>query len=388
MIVESHYKTGVPYTFILAVYTAGLQLSGADVPVRHDFVVPVLRKSNPMTPSRSSVIRKKWPLLALVLAAIVALILVIWQLQTSPETNDAYVYADTIDVVPEVSGRIVEMPIRDNLRVKKGDLLFRIDPRPYQAMLDDAKARLTTLDAQIMLTQRTIKAQEYNAQSVSAAVERAKALVKQTTSSRIRLEPLVPQGFASQEDLDQARTAEKAARAELEATLLQAKQASAAVTGVDAMVAQRAGILAQIALAELHLEFTEVRAPFNGVVVALKTTVGQYASALKPVFTLLDDDHWYVVANFRETDLQNVRPGVPARITVMTNHSTFEGVVDSVGTGVLPDGGSVIEGLPVIQKSINWVHVSQRFPVKIAVKDPDLNLFRMGASASAVLQPQ
>lgn len=109
-------------------------------------------------------------------------------------------------------------------------------------MLDDAKARLTTLDAQIMLTQRTIKAQEYNAQSVAAAVERARALVKQTTSTRIRLEPLVPQGFASQEDLDQARTAEKAARAELEATLLQARQASAAVTGVDAMVAQRAGI--------------------------------------------------------------------------------------------------------------------------------------------------
>lgn len=122
-----------------------------------------------MTTSRTPLLRKKWPLLALVLAAILALILVIWQLQTSPETNDAYVYADTIDVVPEVSGRIVEMPIRDNQRVKKGDLLFRIDPRPYQAMLDDAKARLTTLDAQIMLTQRTIKAQEYNAQSVAAA---------------------------------------------------------------------------------------------------------------------------------------------------------------------------------------------------------------------------
>ena len=337
-----------------------------------------------MTQSSPSVLRKKWPLLALVLAAIVALIVVIWQLQTSPETNDAYVYADTIDVVPEVSGRIVEMPIRDNQRVKKGDLLFRIDPRPYQAMLDDAKSRLAALDAQIMLTQRTIKAQQYNAQSVSAAVERAKALVKQTTSTRIRLEPLVPQGFAAQEDLDQA---EKAARAELEATLLQAKQADAAVTGVDAMVAQRAGIVAQIALAELHLEFTEVRAPFNGVVIALKTTVGQYASALKPVFTLLDNDHWYVIANFRETDLQNVRPGVPATVTVMTNHSRpFDGVVDSVGSGVLPEGGSVIGGLPVIQKSINWVHVSQRFPVKIAVKDPDPELFRMGASASAVLQ--
>ena len=114
------------------------------------------------------------------------------------------------------------------------------------------------------------------------------------------------------------------------------------------------------------------------MVVALKTTVGQYASALKPVFTLMDDDRWYVIANFRETDLKNVRPGVAARVTIMTNHDkSFAGVVDSVGSGVLPEGGSVIEGLPIIQKSINWVHVSQRFPVKIAVKDPDPELFRM-----------
>lgn len=343
-----------------------------------------------MTTSSFSVLRSKWPLLTLVLAAIVALILVIWQLQTSPETNDAYIYADTIDVVPEVSGRIVEMPVSDNQRVKKGDLLFRIDPRPYQAMLTDAKARLATLDAQIKLTQRTIQAQEYNAQSVKAAVGRATALVKQTRSTRIRLEPLVGQGFAAQEDLDQARTAEKAAQAELDATLLQAKQASAAVTGVDAMVAQREGALAQIALAELHLEYTDVRAPFDGTVVALKTTVGQYASALKPIFTLMDTTHWFVVANFRETDLQNIRPGVTARVTVMTNHAkSFDGVVDSVGSGVLPgEGGSVLGGLPIIQKSINWVHVSQRFPVKIAIKNPDPELFRMGASASAVLQPQ
>ncbi|WP_343529450.1 multidrug transporter subunit MdtN [Yokenella regensburgei] len=342
-----------------------------------------------MTPSSPSIVRKKWPLLVIVVAAIVALILVIWQLQTSPETNDAYVYADSIDVVPEVSGRIEEMPVRDNQRVKKGELLFRIDSRSYQAMLDDAKSHLAALDAQIMLTNRTIKAQQYNAESVAAAVERAKALVKQTTSSRIRLQPLVPQGFASQESLDQAVTAEKAARAELAATELQASQAAAAVTGVDAMVAQRAGIVAQIALAELNLEHTEVRAPFNGIVVALKTTVGQYTSVLKPVFTLINDDHWYVIANFRETDLNNIRAGTPARVTVMTNHSrAFEGVVDSIGAGVLPEGGSVFEGMPVIQKSINWVHVSQRFPVKIAVKDPDPELFRMGASASAVLQPE
>lgn len=291
-----------------------------------------------MTDSSSTLLRKKWPLLLIVIGAIVALIAVIWHLQTSPQTNDAYVYTDTIDVVPEVTGRIVEMPVRDNQRVKKGDLLFRIDPRPYQAMLADAKSRLAALDAQITLTGRTIKAQEYNAQSVAAAVARSQALVDQTRSTRSRLEPLVPQGFASQEELDQARTAEKAARSELAAIQLQASQAASAVLGVDAMVAQREGALAQIALAELHLEFTEVRAPFNGVVVALKTTVGQYASALKPVFTLMDDDRWYVVANFRETDLQGIRAGTPAEITVMTDHSQrFSGRVESVGFGVLPE---------------------------------------------------
>lgn len=334
--------------------------------------------------------KKKWPLLALVIAAIVVLILVIWQMQTSPQTNDAYVYADTIDVVPEVSGRIVEMPVRENQRVKKGDLLFRLDARAYEAMLVDAESRLAALDAQIMLTGRTIKAQQYNAESVAAAVARAQALVKQTTSTRVRLEPLVPEGFASQEELDQARTAEKAARAELAATQLQASQAAAAVTGTDAMVAQRSGLVAQVALAKLHLEYTEVRAPFNGIVVGLKTTLGQYVSALKPVFTLIDDDRWYVVANFRETDLDNVRPGVPARLTVMTDHSrAFDGEVDSVGAGVISgQGASLPGGLPFIERSINWVHVSQRFPVKIRVKNPDPGLFRMGASASAVLLPQ
>lgn len=146
-----------------------------------------------MTDSSSTLLRKKWPLLLIVIGAIVALIAVIWHLQTSPQTNDAYVYTDTIDVVPEVTGRIVEMPVRDNQRVKKGDLLFRIDPRPYQAMLADAKSRLAALDAQITLTGRTIKAQEYNAQSVAAAVARSQALVDQTRSTRSRLEPLVPQ---------------------------------------------------------------------------------------------------------------------------------------------------------------------------------------------------
>ncbi|GAA0482437.1 multidrug transporter subunit MdtN [Tatumella punctata] len=333
--------------------------------------------------------RKKWPLLVIVVACIIGLIVVIWQLQTSPETNDATVYADTISVVPQVNGTIIDMPVSDNQRVRKGDLLFRIDPRMYQDLLDGAESRLAALDAQIMLTRRTIQAQQYNAESVSAAVARAEAVVRQTTSTRIRLAPLVPKGFASQQDLDQAITAEKAARADLAATRLQAMQASSAVSGVQALEAQRGDVLAQIALARLQLEHTYVTAPFNGIVVALKTTTGQYASALKPVFSLIDDQNWYVIANFRETDLDHIRPGRPARIRVMTDHQRiFHGVVDSVGAGVMSgDGVSLPGGLPYIQKSINWVHVSQRFPVKIRVDNPDPALFRVGGSATALLLP-
>lgn len=342
-----------------------------------------------MTNSVTTKLKKKWALLIIVLIAIVTLILLVWHLQTSPQTNDAYVYADTISVVPEVSGEIVAMPIRDNQSVHKGDLLFKIDDRQYRAMLADAQSRLAALDAQILLTGRTVQAQEYNAQSVTAAVARAQALVQQTTSTRQRLEPLVPQGFASQEELDHARTAEKSARAELNATLLQEKQAAAAVSGVDALVAQREGALAQIALAQINLERTEVRAPFNGTVVSLKTTVGQFASPIKPVFTLIDSDHWYVIANFRETDLNHIHEGTKATLRIMTDHHrVFSGVVDSIGAGVLASGDSVFEGLPIIQKSINWVHVSQRFPVKIAVTNPDPTLFRLGASATADLTPE
>ncbi|MBS0877802.1 MULTISPECIES: multidrug transporter subunit MdtN [unclassified Tatumella] len=342
-----------------------------------------------MTGSAAAAMRKKWPLLVIVVACIIGLIVVIWQLQTSPETNDATVYADTISVVPQVNGTIIDMPVSDNQRVRKGDLLFRIDPRMYQDLLDGAESRLAALDAQIMLTRRTIQAQQYNAESVSAAVARAEAVVRQTTSTRIRLAPLVPKGFASQQDLDQAITAEKAARADLAATRLQAMQASSAVSGVQALEAQRGDVLAQIALARLQLEHTYVTAPFNGIVVALKTTTGQYASALKPVFSLIDDQNWYVIANFRETDLDHIRPGRPARIRVMTDHQRiFHGVVDSVGAGVMSgDGISLPGGLPYIQKSINWVHVSQRFPVKIRVDNPDPALFRVGGSATALLLP-
>lgn len=334
--------------------------------------------------------KRKWPAIILVVVTLLLLVYVIRVWDRTPRTDDAYVYADTIDVVPEVNGRIVELPVRDNQAVKQGDLLFRIDPRPYQDALTRGEASLVALDRQIELTQRTVNAQQYNAQSVRAAVERARAAAGQASDTLHRMEPLLSHGYVSAEDVDRARTAQRATQAELNAAQLQAQQAAAAVSGVDALVAQRAVIMAEIATAELNLEYATVRAPFDGRVVSLKTSTGQFATALKPVFTLIDTRHWYVVANFRETELKGVRAGTPAMVYLMSDTGQrFQGAVDSISYGIASDeaGLALPGGLPRIQRTLNWVHVSQRFPVKIRIDNPNPELFRVGTSAVAVLEP-
>ena len=228
--------------------------------------------------------RSKFPALLVVALALVALVFVIWRVDSAPSTNDAYASADTIDVVPEVSGRIVELAVT----VKQGDLLFRIDPRPYEANLAKAEASLAALDKQIMLTQRSVDAQQFGADSVNATVEKARAAAKQASDTLRRTEPLLREGFVSAEEVDRARTAQRAAEADLNAVLLQAQSAASSVSGVDALVAQRAAVEADIALTKLHLEMATVRAPFDGRVISLKTSVGQFASAMRPIFTLID----------------------------------------------------------------------------------------------------
>lgn len=332
---------------------------------------------------------RPWAAIIITVAALVTLIAVVWRVDTAPSTDDAYAYADTIAVVPQVSGRIVTLAVTDNQVVHKGDLLFQIDPRPFETELQKARAALTQLDAQIPLTQRTVDAQAYNAAAARSSVDRASAAAQQAEDTLRRMEPLVGKGYVSVEDLDRARTSAKSAEAELAAARSQALQAHAAISSVDALVAQRAVVLAEIAAAQLNLEYATVHAPFDGRVVSLTTTTGQYASPAKPVFTLIDTRHWYVLANFRETELDRIREGTPAAVYLLSKPAIhFRGVVDSIGYGVAPeDGTSVSGGLPQIARSINWVHVAQRFPVKIRIEDPDGNVFRVGTSAVATIRP-
>ncbi|HDG0629587.1 TPA: multidrug transporter subunit MdtN [Serratia marcescens] len=326
------------------------------------------------------------------LLAVVTLAALLWVVKTlddAPRTDDAYVYADTINVAPQVNGLIIEMPITENQLVKKGDILFHIEPRPYQDALNRATASLAQLEQQIILAQRDVNAQQFNAQAATKRVDAARATAEQDMNTLRRLEALRPQNYVSREALDQARAAQRASAAQLQSTQLQAQQANAAVSSVAALIAQREVIKADISTAKFNLEHAIVRAPFDGRVTSLKTTVGQYASVGQAIFTLLDSTTWYVVANFRESELENIRKSAKVNVYLMSNtRKHFEGIVDSIGYGVYPDdGGSTQDGLPNVSRSINWVRVAQRFPVRIRIINPDASLFRMGTSAVVNILP-
>jgi len=135
-----------------------------------------------------------------------------------------------------------------------------------------------------------------------------------------------------------------------------------------------------------------VSAPFDARVTDLTIAQGAYAHAGEQVFTLIDTRVWWAIANFRETQLQHIRPGMEAEVYVLSRPEIrFRGVVDSVGFGVTPDAdliGKVTPGLPDVQRTLNWVHLASRFPVRVRILAPQDELFRLGESAVVVVRGQ
>ena len=274
----------------------------------------------------------------------------VWGINTQwPRTNDASARANVVDIVPRVSGPIVKLPLQDNQAVKMGDLLFEIDPTEYALAVERARSSLAAAET---------------------AVARAETQAQQAESTLNRLEPLLPRGFTTAETVEQARTAK-----------------SVAVSAVAADTARRAGAVAELRTAETSLSYCRVTAPFDGRVVSLNISEGAFASAGHPVFSLLDTRHWYVIAHFREGRLPWIAPGAGADIYLLAApNRRFRGRVQGVGWAVHPEGQMDLMGVPYVKKEINWVHVAQRFPVRIEVENPDPELFRMGASAVVTIR--
>jgi len=320
---------------------------------------------------------------------VIVLVLAVWaMIERHPRTDDAIAQANVIGVAPRIHGQIIRLNVQDNQDVKEGDVLFEIDPADYQLALTNARATLDSLDQQIKIAQGHTAELEFQVKAAESGVEQAKAQLKQTTDTLQRLKPLLEKGFTTADDVEKAQTAVDVATAGLSGQEHRSSQAKSTLSNLDSLLAQRPGAVAAVDLAALQLSYCKITAPFPGKVVNLNISIGAYANVGAPVFYLLDTRKWYVLANFREGELRHFTTGSTADVYLLSapGHH-FKGTVQGIGWAVLShDEIDLSHGVPSVPRELNWVHIAQRFPVRIEVEDPDPNLFRMGASAVAIIK--
>lgn len=274
--------------------------------------------------------------ISVVVAAIIASLVLYERYEGTPWTRDGQVQANIVGIAPRVSGPIIEIPLQDNQLVKKGDLLFKIDPSTFQATLNNAVAKYQ--QAQATFTQ------------TSQELERQKKLFEtQVTDER---------DFQNaQDNFDAAKAALDAAKADVES-------------------------------AQLNLLYTTVNAPVDGYVTNMNTSPGTYVNAGEQLLALLDTDSFWVAGYFKETQMKHIHPGATAKVRLMGHFwEPFEGVVQSVGWGIFLQNGSTVELLPQVQQTIDWVRLPNRFPVRIEVKGTPPIPLRIGQTASISIQP-
>ena len=293
-----------------------------------------------------------------------------------PRTDDAYVRANTVGVAPQVSGTIVELPVHDNQHLKKGDLLFAIDPRPYQAELDLAAAQLTLANLQIGGLDHALEA-------VRARQRQAQADADYDRQYLQRIEPLLKENFVTADQVAAAHTKLVAALAAIDNIRNEVGQAEKELGQYGDINARRTAAQAAVYKAKLNVGYCYVTAPFDAYVTNLNIAVGQYANQGKEVLSVVDNRTWYVIANFRETFLPYITPGMGAQVYLIGYpNQRFHGVVEGVGFALFQQNGASMGGLPYVAPTLNWVRLAQRFPVRITLdgREPQFP-FRMGATA-------
>ena len=252
-----------------------------------------------------------------------------------PWTRDGHVRAQIVKVTPRVGGPIVDLPVQDNQAVKKGDLLFKIDPRTFALAIEKAEAKLKQAQAT--------------------------KLVKQDQATRARDLHKKDKGAISEQSLVRK-----------ENNLL------VAIADVDAA-------MANLHKAQLDMEFTEVRAPVDGYVTNLLLRYGSQTVANQPALELIDTGSFWVHGYFKETQIKNIRPNNPVIVKLMTYpDKPLEGIVENMGWGIAQqDGAPAADLLPSINPSFDWIRLAQRIPVRIRLTSiPDGIELRVGTTAS------
>jgi multidrug efflux system membrane fusion protein len=360
----------------------------------------------------------RWLTIGFALASLVLGAVTLYRANHYPRTDDAAVFANFIGIAPQVDGPVIRLDVRDNQFVKKGELLYEIDERPYQYALEraiseqgalegqisDERRKIAALVSAVSVSQANIRSAEADVASSARAVNRQRAEWTYASNNLHRLEPLLTKQFVTVDQVDRAKTSELAesealqqaesrlqfSQAALNSAIAQHEQTQHAVTTLEPLVNQRGAREAAVKNAQYNLTNCRVYAPFDARVTNLTISEGAYAHMGQQLFTLIDARTWWAIGNFRESLLRRITPGMHADVYVLSRPDLrFSGVVDSVGFGVTPDPdivGDLQPGLPDLPRTLNWVHLASRYPVRVRVSNPPSDLFRIGESAIVTIR--
>jgi membrane fusion protein (multidrug efflux system) len=315
-----------------------------------------------ITPRRRAWLR---PLLMLGVPLIVIGVVAYFWLNSGrvASTDNAYVQQDKVSVSAEVAGRIVRVAVRENQRVKKGELLFEIDPEPYRIAVAQADAAIANAQVQLQ-TLRT------SYQGTGADIQAARDQVQAAQEDHARQAELMKSGFTTRARLQQAEHGLEQARAALsraQADAAEARSRLATGSAVPGENPQIAAARVQRQQALLNLGRTKVYAPADGVVSqSERLQVGQQMMTGLPALTIVTSDRSWIEANFKETDLNRMRVGQCAEVGFDAYPGLkLKGHVASIGAGT----GSEFSVLPAQNANGNWVKVTQRVPVRIVIDE-------------------
>lgn len=300
-------------------------------------------------------------------------------------TDDAYVGAENAQIAPKLAGNVAAVLVDANQKVKAGDKLVQLDDTDYRFTLDQAQAKLATQNATLARITAEAVAADAGVAQAEAQVNAAAADVTRAASAYERAQKLAATDYASRAALENATADRDRANAQKSAADAALANARAQRTLVDARFKEAKGAAAELAVsvdrAKRDLDMTTITAPFDGMVAAKSVQLGDYITPGKRVLSLVPVDRVFVDANFKETQISDVKPGQKVTIKIDAYPDrTFEGVVTGLSAGT----GSTFSLLPPDNATGNFTKIVQRVPVRISVQQPsDGALLRPGMSVVA-----
>jgi membrane fusion protein (multidrug efflux system) len=318
--------------------------------------------------------RTAWALLFVSLTLAAGGLYAYWRHELAyPGTADAYITAHVVRIEPQIGGQVVRLPVRDHQHVRQGQLLMEIDDSSYRIAVQEAQAELALARQQKLASDAAVEAAAALVSQRQAQLDDARRSYDRDTRLLERQVVSQAQADSDRDKLHVAQAAGKAAQAGYRQAVREQGQAGAQI-GVARAALERA---------RLNLSYTTINAPASGSLGEIAVRPGDIVQAGQQLFPLVEDQAFWVDANYKETDLARIHPGQPASISVdMYPHRTFHGVVESLS----PASGVAFSLLPPENATGNWVKVTQRFPVRVRVTGNDSGVpLRIGTSCSVTI---